>query len=303
VNGLPIFWARGNGWVIAAMADMLQSLPAGDPHRDKYATMLQTMAASLRAMQGQDGFWRANLTDTAAYPSPETSGTALITYAIAYGIRTGTLDSATYLPVVQRAWQALTTIAEQMDGFITDCQPQGTAPASSYTAKAPRIPATTSSSGSVNDDSPPFCVGAFLLAGSQVAKLTAALSTGCPVGYTAQQTGNEARRVDDGDVTTRWSASGFPEAVTVDLGANRILSNAMVVPYLNRAYRYRIETSTDKVHWQSVVDRTSNTSTGTRLDDFATGPVSARYARLTVIGVSGTATNWVSIQEFAVYDR
>ena len=102
-------------------------------------------------------------------------------------------------------------------------------------------------------------------------------------------------------MTTRWSANGFPQAVTVDLGVNRQLSNAMVVPYLDRPYRYRIQTSTDNVHWQLVVDRSANTATGSHADDFAPGPVTARYARLTVPAVSGASTTWVSIQEFAVY--
>src|SRR5207237_10326485 len=56
-NGQPIFWSRGNGWVVAAMAQVLQTLPAADPRRATYSAMLQTMAASLARMQGSDGFW------------------------------------------------------------------------------------------------------------------------------------------------------------------------------------------------------------------------------------------------------
>ena len=41
------------------------------------------MAARLIALQGSDGFWRASLADVARYPAPETSGTALMTYALA----------------------------------------------------------------------------------------------------------------------------------------------------------------------------------------------------------------------------
>ena len=119
--------------------------------------------------------------------------------------------------------------------------------------------------------------------------------------YTSQQTGNEAARVDDGNVTTRWSASGFPQSVTIDLGSNTSVSNAQVVPYLDRAYRYRVQTSTDNSHWTTVIDRTANTATGTHIDNFTTGAVSARYVRLTVTGVYGVSTTWASIQEFAVY--
>ncbi len=301
-NGKLVFWARGNGWVIAAMAQTLQTLPLGDPRRAKYVDMLTTMASRLIGLQGSDGFWRASLLDAALYPQPEASSTGLITYALAYGIRAGLLDAATYLPAVARAWQGLTTYAAQSNGFLRGCQPVGGAPAASYTAKAPRTPPSPTSAGTVNSDSPPFCVGAFLLAGGEVAQLTSSPSTGRPVAATGQQVGNEAPRVNDGNVTTRWSASGFPNSVTIDLGTPFRMSNAMVVPYLDRAYRYRIFTSTDKSNWQLVVDRSVNTSTGTRLDDFSTGTVNARYVRLTVIGVNGT-TKQVSIQEFGLYDR
>ena len=128
-NGQPIFWSRGNGWVIAAMAQVVQTLPTTDPRRAKYVSMLQTMAASLAPLQGSDGFWRSSLLDPSLFPSPETSGTALITYALAYGIKAGLLSSATYLPVVAKAWNGLSTIALQPSGFITDCQSVGLAPA------------------------------------------------------------------------------------------------------------------------------------------------------------------------------
>jgi rhamnogalacturonyl hydrolase YesR len=300
-NGKPIFWSRGNGWVIAAMAQVLQTLPTTDARRAKYVSMLQTMAASLAPLQGSDGFWRSSLLDPSLFPSPETSGTALITYALAYGIQAGLLSSATYLPVVVKAWHGLSTSALQPSGFITDCQANGVGPAAPYTALGPRTGQTSTSSGTVNADAPPFCAGAFLLAGAQVAQLITSPSTGRPVTYTSQQVGNEASRVDDGNVTTRWSASGFPQSVTIDLGSTKSLSNAKVVPYLDRAYRYRVETSTDNSHWATVIDRTANTTGGSLIDNFSTGAVSARYLRLTVTSVSGGGTTWVSIQEFAVY--
>jgi rhamnogalacturonyl hydrolase YesR len=301
-HGDPIFWGRGNGWVIAAMARVLATLPAGDPHAAKYVSMLQTMAARLAPLQGSDGLWRSSLLDPSLSPSPETSGTALITYALAYGIKAGILSSATYLPVVAKAWHGLSTISLQPSGFVTDCQGADSTPGASYTATSPRTKQSSTSAGTVNVDSPPFCVGAFLLAGAQVAQLITSPSTGRPAVATGQAVvGYEAGRVDDGDVTTRWSVSGFPQSVTIDLGSNKSLSNAKLVPYLDRAYRYRVQTSTDNTHWTTVIDRTTNTATGSRLDAFTTGAVSARYVRLTVVGVYGVSTSWVSIQEFAVY--
>lgn len=298
-NGKPVYWSRGNGWVIAAMADVLRALPAGSPRAATYVGMLRTMAAALAPLQGADGLWRASLLDPALHPQPETSGTALITYALAYGVRSGALDAATYGPVVNRAWNGLVSTALQPSGFLSGCQGPGIAPAAPYTGTAPRTPRSEASSGTVNADSPPFCVGAFLMAAAQVAQLNPDLAMGRTVTTTAQQAGNEAPRAVDGDVTTRWSASPFPQAITVDLGSTRTIASTMVVPYQDRAYRYRVESSTDRATWRVLVDRSDNTRTGSQLDDFAAAP--ARYVRLTVLGVVGVSTTWASIQEFTVH--
>ena len=53
------------------------------------------MADRLRGLQGSDGFWRSNLLSPDLFPSPETSSTGLIAYALGYGIRSGVLDRAT----------------------------------------------------------------------------------------------------------------------------------------------------------------------------------------------------------------
>lgn len=152
--GHKVFWSRGNGWVLAAMARMLMVLPASDPQAAEYRSMLQRMSARLAQLQGSDGMWRTSLLSPSLYPGPETSGTALFTYAMAYGIRTGVLDAATYLPVVTRAWQGLTTVSLRSSGFVSNCQGVGEAPAD---------PSTTTSIA--------YCVGALGLAASEVAQL------------------------------------------------------------------------------------------------------------------------------------
>lgn len=299
--GTNVFWGRGNGWVIAAVAQVLATLPAGDPRAGQYRDMLVAMAAGLSGQQGADGFWHTSLLDPAG--DSETSATGLIAYGIAYGINSGLLAPATYLPVVVRAWNGLVTKALQPSGFLSFVQAPGAGPMGPYTGTAPQRPPTATSAGSVPNDSPPFGVGALLLAGSQVALLTPPMSTGKLARATAEQVGNEAGHAVDGDLGTRWSASGYPQTLTVDLGDHYRASSAMVVPLADRAYRYRVETSVDGVHWAPAVDRTANTTPGTLADPFSTGTVNLRYARLTVAGLAGNATPWVSIREFGVYDR
>lgn len=153
-NGAKIFWARGNGWAISALAQSLEALPAGHPYAAEFNSKFTTMAASLLPQQGSDGFWRASLLDPLEFPGPETTGTAMFTYALTWGINHGYLDAATYTPAVLNAWNGLSTLALQPGGLVGFCQPPNGQPA----------PAPLNSTSD-------FCVGEFLMAGSQIYRL------------------------------------------------------------------------------------------------------------------------------------
>jgi len=152
--GTGTYWSRGNGWVFAALAKTLTVLPTSDPHYATFVQIFQNMAAELASVQRSDGFWNSSLTNPSDDGGPETSGTALFTYGMAWGINNGILSSATYLPVVQRAWNGMVTTAVQPSGFLGYVQAVGSAPG------------TSSASTTAN-----FGVGAFLLAGRQMALL------------------------------------------------------------------------------------------------------------------------------------
>jgi rhamnogalacturonyl hydrolase YesR len=152
-NGKYIFWSRGNGWVLAGTARVLEYLPKDDPNRAVYENLLREMAARIAPLQGADGLWRASLLNPEAFPAPETSGTGLFCHAIAWGINHGVLDRATYEPVVRKAWKGLVDAVEP-SGKLTMVQPGGDRP-----VKFPK------------QNSVEFGVGAFLLAGSEMVKL------------------------------------------------------------------------------------------------------------------------------------
>jgi unsaturated rhamnogalacturonyl hydrolase len=153
-NGMPVFWGRGNGWAVAAMARAIAELPLSHPYSVEFQIKLQKLAASLKALQGADGLWRANLLDATAIPNPETTGSAMFTYAIAWGVNNDILVRSDYEAVVEAAWTGLSTISLQSDGLVGWCQPPNGQPA----------PATQT-------DTSDFCVGQFLLAGSEVMKM------------------------------------------------------------------------------------------------------------------------------------
>ena len=106
-NGKPIFWSRGNGWVMGALVNVLQILPEDYPSRPKYVAQFREMAAEIAEIQSADGLWRSGLLDPDAYDLPEVSGSAFFTFGIAYGINEKILDRKTYLPVVEKSWKGM----------------------------------------------------------------------------------------------------------------------------------------------------------------------------------------------------
>ncbi|MDR0428345.1 MAG: glycoside hydrolase family 88 protein [Dysgonamonadaceae bacterium] len=127
-NGENIYWSRGNGWVLAALARTLEFLPETAPHRSEYIQVFSDMAAKLKDIQREDGFWNMNLADDQHYPGPETSGTALFAYGMAWGINNNLLDRNIYFPVVAKAWNGLCKSAVSSNGRLTLIQNEGEDP-------------------------------------------------------------------------------------------------------------------------------------------------------------------------------
>jgi len=126
-NGRKIFWGRGNGWVFAGLARILQVLPPDDPRRPYYEHLFQTMAARLRTLQRPDGFWSPSLLAEAATSPPESSGTGFFVYGMAYGVGAGLLPRRDYERAIRAGWSALTQ-AVQPDGMVGWVQQVGDGP-------------------------------------------------------------------------------------------------------------------------------------------------------------------------------
>lgn len=126
-KGRKLFWSRGNGWVIAGIARMLQAMAPDDPQRPYYEGLFRAMAVRLVTLQKPDGYWSASLLDTDPRTPIETSGTAFFTYAFAWGVDAGLLDRATYRPAAIRGWNALVR-AVQPNGMLGWVQQVGDRP-------------------------------------------------------------------------------------------------------------------------------------------------------------------------------
>ena len=149
-NGKKVFWCRGNGWVMGGLVRVLQFMPADYPDRQRYVGQFKEMAARLVDLQGEDGLWRASLLDPGSFPAPESSGSGLILYGLAWGVNQKLLTRADYEPSIRKAWQGLARCVDA-NGRLGFVQPIGANPAS--------LSATNTEV---------YGTGAFLLAGSEV---------------------------------------------------------------------------------------------------------------------------------------
>lgn len=159
-NGEDCYWSRGNGWVYAALARVLDEIPADEAHRQAYVDDFLAMTRALVACQRPDGFWNVSLHDPTNFGGIETSGTALFVYGMAWGVRTGLLDRDQYLPIIARAWNGLIENCVMDNGFLGWVQGTGAAPTDSQPVTADKAP-----------DFEDFGIGCFLLAGAEVCKL------------------------------------------------------------------------------------------------------------------------------------
>ncbi|MCA9627936.1 MAG: glycoside hydrolase family 88 protein [Myxococcales bacterium] len=290
-GGADIYWSRGNGWVMAAMAKTLTELPASDAHRSEYVSVLRSMASALVEVQRPDGFYNSSLHDPLDHGGPESSGTGFFTYAMAWGVNNGLLDRATYEPAIVAGWNALANTAVHPDGRLGYCQRIGAAPAdTSY------------------DETTDYCVGAFIMAGLEVAKLvprSVAEEIVLPAtldSTTAEQTGNEALNATDGSILTRWSAEYGPQttppstsqSIVLDLGSDVRVDAIEVLALQNRAYQYTVEGATQAGSYRQLANRSSNAVGGTMRDTIGE---SVRYVRLTFTGAADYTGAWISISE------
>ena len=163
-NGKKDFWARGDGWVLAGLAKVLQDLPANYQHRKFFEDKYKKLADAVVASQQPAGYWSRSMLDEEHAPGPETSGTAFFTYGLLWGINNCYLNDAKYLDAAKKGWNYLKTTALQKDGRVGYVQPIG--------EKA--IPGQVVDAKSTSN----FGVGAFLLAACEYTRFLESPHTG-----------------------------------------------------------------------------------------------------------------------------
>ncbi|MFP5393864.1 MAG: glycoside hydrolase family 105 protein, partial [Gammaproteobacteria bacterium] len=149
-NGKTIHWGRGTGWSVAGLAQVLEHFPKSHPDYPRYRAQFRQMAETFLATQQRDGLWRPGILDPQTHTARETSGSAFITFALAWGVNHQLLDARRFGPAVIRAWNSLNASVTP-EGKLQDVQPIGAAP-----------------HGFAPTNYEPFATGAFLMAASEV---------------------------------------------------------------------------------------------------------------------------------------
>ena len=149
-SGKKDFWARGDGWVLAGLAKVLQDMPETYVHQPFFVEKYINLARAVQKLQQPEGHWTRSMMDPQQAPGYETSGTAFFCYGLLWGVNHGYLSKKEFAPTIEKAWNYLSSVAMQSDGKIGYVQPIGER----------AIPGQTVDANSQAN----FGVGAFLLA-------------------------------------------------------------------------------------------------------------------------------------------
>ena len=203
------FWARGDGWVLAGLAKVLSDMPEDYQHRDFFLQRFRELAEGVARVQRPGGYWSRSMLCEDDAPGPETSGTAFFTYGMLWGVNHGLLDRETYVPVIEKAWKYLTTVALQEDGSVGFVQPIGEKPDPTKTVDA--------------HSQAIFGVGAFLLAACEHLRFEDAsvnAVSSAAVKVTISNESDEFRQqvveLDAGDIYARLGIHGGRQLVVYD---------------------------------------------------------------------------------------
>ena len=124
-SGKKDFWARGDGWVLAGLAKVLQDMPETYVRQPFFVEKYVNLARGVKKLQQPQGYWTRSMMDPEQAPGPETSGTAFFCYGLLWGVNNGYLSKKEFGTTIEKAWNYLTTVALQEDGRIGYVQPIG----------------------------------------------------------------------------------------------------------------------------------------------------------------------------------
>jgi unsaturated rhamnogalacturonyl hydrolase len=127
-------WARANGWIFMAEADLLSVLPEDYPGRDDVLKIFTKQAEGLTRWQSENGLWCQLLDKNDSYH--ETSASAMFVFGFARGVNRGWLDQD-YSYVAERGWEGILSNIDEHGTVKNICVGTGVMPALSFYYKRP----------------------------------------------------------------------------------------------------------------------------------------------------------------------
>ncbi|MGA2170089.1 MAG: glycoside hydrolase family 88 protein [Terracidiphilus sp.] len=105
----PDAWTRTAPWTLHQRARIMRGY--------------KSMMAALLSYQGKDGTWRQLIDHEEAWP--ESSSSAMFTFAMITGVKNGWLDPYTYGPAARKAWLAVIGYIDQNGDVTSVCEGTG----------------------------------------------------------------------------------------------------------------------------------------------------------------------------------
>jgi len=111
----PVFWGRGNGWVMAAVPLLLEYLP--EENQPQVKEFFTRLAAALLPYQRKDGYFET-VFNKPGETYKESSATMLIAAGWFFGYRTGLLGKE-YFEAAKKAFRAVVKDLQTKDGLLS----------------------------------------------------------------------------------------------------------------------------------------------------------------------------------------
>lgn len=135
MNGVA-HWARANGWIFMAQADLLEVLPEDYPGRDDVLKIFNRQAKGLARCQSESGLWHQLLDKNDSYL--ETSATAMFVFGLARGVNRGWLDQD-FSYVADMGWKGVLSKIDDDANVSGICVGTGIMPSLSFYYKRPVV--------------------------------------------------------------------------------------------------------------------------------------------------------------------
>lgn len=142
-----------------------------------------------------------------------------------------------------------------------------------------------------------FLLGTLFCAPGYAAQIVAVTASG----YDSAK-GHVPANIADGDVKTRWAASGEANWVQFELDKAQSIENILIVPFkaTERKLKFAIAYSIDGNNWQTLAEKleTSTADKDKEGEKLTFPPINAKYIKLDTFGTD--VNKWSAINEIAI---